>query len=74
MLPESVKEPATFQAKKKMIEKRFRVLCTDSEYLKAELISQALLEQITLGNNKPHVFFGVIEERDDKPVIEQGID
>ena len=44
-----------------MVEKVFKIICNSRDCLTAEMISKALLEQITLNPKEPNVIFGVIE-------------
>tara|TARA_B100000315_G_C14482111_1_gene543392 strand:- start:199 stop:390 length:192 start_codon:yes stop_codon:yes gene_type:complete len=47
-----------------MIAKNFKIISNSCEYLTQEVISQALLEQITLSNKQKGVFFAVVECND----------
>ena len=44
-----------------MVEKIFRVMSSSDKYLKADIIAEALLKQITLNSSKSKIVFGVKE-------------
>ena len=55
-----------------MAEKTFKIMCNSKEYLTQDTIAQALLSQVTLKDDNPQVFFGVIECRNSsEPVCEE---
>ncbi len=44
-----------------MVEKTFKVMCSHREYLTQDTIAHALLNQVTLKDQNPKVFFAVVE-------------
>ena len=54
-----------------MIAKNFKIISNSCEYLTQEVISQALLEQITLPNKQKGVFFAVAECNDSSAATAQ---
>jgi len=46
-----------------MVEKTFRVISNLGNILTADVISQALLQEITLNPTKPNAVFAVVEEK-----------
>ena len=57
-----------------MVTKTFKIVCNFAEYLNQETVAQALLEHVTLCNDKPEVFFAVFDNKTERSAVNKGIE